>query len=224
MPRKEALFFVLILIGLLLLSNTHLGYSFGDSIFRAIGIPPWTHTELDSGLHFSAIVGLLVIVSGYIGAVKFYQSRFPHIRSRIVLSCIAFAFLFPIVTEKTMIVLNFNSSSVSSVAFSKKNSHCSYRSEEANVKADCTITLINYGKEKAVTVRPYLLQNTADIKFEPMTVSLPPHQKIGVGTSFNGKLSDGASFSGWSNDIGIEIEVDGLKKRYGKEQLNAMQL
>ncbi|CAG7659096.1 hypothetical protein ACFQI7_37320 [Paenibacillus allorhizosphaerae] len=217
MRRKEDLFFVLILIGLLLISNTHLGNSFGDSIFRAVGIPPWTNTEYDSGLHISVIVGLLVIVAGYIGAVKFYQFRFPKIRSRIVLSCIAFAFLFPIVTENALILLKYNSVSVSSVAFSKKNSQCSYRSEEANVKADCTVTLINYGKEKAVTVRPYLIRSTAKVKFEPMTITLPPHQKVGVGTAFNGKLLDGTGFSGWSNDIGIEIEVDGLKKRYGKE-------
>ncbi|UVI29568.1 hypothetical protein [Paenibacillus spongiae] len=217
MRRKEALFFVLILIGLLLISNTHLGYSFGDSIFRAVGIPPWTNAEYDSGLHISVNVGLLAIVAGCIGAVKFYQVRFPKIRSRIILSCIAFVFLFPFVTENAMILLKYNSGSISSVDYSKKNSQCSYQSEEANVKADCTVTLINYGKEKDVTVRHYLIRGTAKIEFEPMTITLPPHQKVGVGAAFKGKLSEGTGFSGWSNEIGIEIEVNGEKKRYGIE-------
>ncbi|MCR8645211.1 hypothetical protein NV379_21380 [Paenibacillus sp. N1-5-1-14] len=217
MLRKEALFFVLILIGLLLISNTHLGYSFGDSIFRTVGTPPWTNTEDDSGLHISVIIGLLVIIAGYIGTVKFYQVRFPKIRSRIVLSCIAFVYLFPIVTENAMILLKYNSVSVTSVDFSKNNSQCSYRSEEANVEANCTITLINYGKEKDVMIRPYLIRSTTKVKFEPMTVTLPPHQKVGVNMTFNGKQLDGTGLSGWSKDIGIEVEVDGLKKKYGKE-------
>jgi beta-fructofuranosidase len=67
MYRKESLYFVLIVIGLLLISNTHLGYSFGDSIFRAAGIPPRTNTEYDSGLHLSVMAGLLILVVGYIG-------------------------------------------------------------------------------------------------------------------------------------------------------------
>ncbi|CAM4038096.1 hypothetical protein COLU111180_20430 [Cohnella lubricantis] len=217
MRKKEALFFVLIMVGLLLISNTQLGYSFGDSIFRAVGIPPWINTEYDSGLHISVIFGLLVIVAGYIGAVKFYQVRFPKIRSRIILSCIAFVFLLPIVTENAMILLKYNSVSINSVDFSKNNSQCSYRSEEANVKADCTITLINYGKGKDVTIRPYLLRSATKVMFEPMTVTLPPHEKVGISMAFNGKQLDGTGLSGWSKDIGIEIEVDGLKKKYGKE-------
>jgi hypothetical protein len=215
--RKEVLFFVLILIGLLLISNTHLGYSFGDSIFRMAGVPPWTNAEYDSGLHISVTVGLLVIITGYIGAVKYYQVRFPKIRSRIVLSCIAFPFLFPIVSEHAMVLLHYHSNSVASVDFSKNNSQCSYRSEKASTKADCTLTLVNFGKEKDVTLRLYLIRSSSKVKFEPKTITLPAHQKVSVGTAFEGKLLDGTGFTGWSNDIGIEIEVDGLRKRYGKE-------
>lgn len=149
MRRKAALFFVLILIGLLLISKTHLGYSFGDSIFRTLGLPPWTNTEYDSGWHISVIVGLLAILVGYIGAVKFYQAQIPKIRRRIILSCIAFVFLFPIVTENAMILLKYQSVSINSVDFIRENSQCSYQSEEAILKADCTITLFNYGKEKS---------------------------------------------------------------------------
>ncbi|MFC4809625.1 hypothetical protein [Paenibacillus sp. GCM10023250] len=219
MLRKEVLFFALIVIGLLLVSQTHLGYSFGDSIFRALGIPPWTRADYESGLHLAVVTGLVFIIAGYIGAVRFYQSRYAKIRSRIILGCIAFVLLFPSVTEKAMMLLNYHSVSVSSVAYSKKNSQCSFRSEDAKMKANCTVTLINYGKEKTVTVKPYLIRSAASAKvmFEPMTITLPPHRKVGVSTVFNGELLDGTGFSGWTNDIGLEIEVDGLKKRYGKE-------
>jgi hypothetical protein len=61
---------VLIAISLLLISNTHLGYSFGDSMFRTAGIPPWTNNEYNSGLHLSVIAGSLILVVVYIGAVK----------------------------------------------------------------------------------------------------------------------------------------------------------
>lgn len=216
MLRKEVLFFVLILIGLLLISNTHLGYSFGDDIFRAVGIPPWTG-NYDSGLHLSVIAGLLAIAAGYIGAVRFYQVRFPKIRSRIVLGGIAFVVLFPFVTEKAMILLNYNSVSITSVAFSQKNSQCSYRSEETNVEANCTVTLINYGKEKDITVKPFLIRSPFKVEFEQAMLTLPAHQKVNMSSIVDGKLLDGTGFSGWSSDIGIEIEVGGLKKRYGKE-------
>ncbi|SDX06188.1 hypothetical protein SAMN05518855_1008111 [Paenibacillus sp. CF384] len=163
MRRKEFPFFVLILIGLLLISKSHLGYSFGDSIFRAIGLAPWTNAEYESGVHFPVIVGLIVILVGYLGAVKFYQVRFPKVRSRIILSCIAFVFLFPFLTEKAMILLKYNSVSVSSVAFSRNNSHCNYRSEEAKVIANCSVTLLNYGKEKDVTIRLFLIRRTSKV-------------------------------------------------------------
>jgi hypothetical protein len=215
MRKKEVLFLVLILTGLLLVSHTHLGYSFGDSIFRAIGIPPWTNPEYDSGLHISAIAGIIAIVIGYIGAVKYYQVRFPKIRSRIIISCIAFAYLFPVVTENAMMLLKYHSVSVDSVAYSKNNSQCSYRSEETNVKADCTITLINYGKEKDVTIRPVLNRSFAKVEFEPMTVTLPPHDKVNITMAFSGRQLEGTGLSGWSKDIGVEIEVDGVKKKYG---------
>ncbi|MCQ6561105.1 hypothetical protein [Paenibacillus mendelii] len=215
MRRKEFLFFILILVGLLLIANHHLGYSFGDDIFREIGIPPWTNTEYDSGIHISVIAGLIMLAVGYFGAVKHYQLRFPKIRSRIVLSGIVFVWLFPWVSENLMILFHYNSTTISSVAYSKKGSQCSYQSEEASVEADCSISLINYGKEKSVTVRPYLIRAATMIEFEPMTFTLPPHTRINMGTTFNGRQIDGTGFSGWSREIGIELEVDGKKKRYG---------
>ncbi|MCR2804624.1 hypothetical protein [Paenibacillus soyae] len=216
MFRKEALFFLLILIGLLLISNSHLGYSFGDSVFRAIGISPWTQGD-DSGLHISVIAGFLALAAGYMGAVKFYQARFPKIRSRIILSCIAFVLLFPIVTENAMILRHYHSYSFSSVAFSEKNSQCSYQSEGASVKANCTLTLINYGQEKVLTIRPYPIQSPMKLKLDPILITLPAHQKLSISTDFDGRLLEEASLSGWSNDIGIEIEFSGVKKKYGKE-------
>jgi hypothetical protein len=218
MPRKPFLYFILIVIGLLFISYTHLGYSFGDSMFRAVGLPPWTNTEYDSGLHISVIIGLLIMVAGYIGAVKGYQERFPKIRSRIIIGCIAFVYLFPLVTENTMILLKYHSMSVDSVDFIPKNSQCSYRSQDANVQADCTITMINYGKEKEVKIRPYLKRSIIPLQLEPMTVTLPPHRKVGISMTFNGKQLEGAGSSGWSNEIGLEIEVNGLKRMFGKRQ------
>ncbi|MCM3781701.1 hypothetical protein M3231_01830 [Neobacillus mesonae] len=56
-------FYILFLLSSLVFTGlTHDGVTTGDYIFHAIGIPPWSIPELNQGIHYSAIFGIIMII------------------------------------------------------------------------------------------------------------------------------------------------------------------
>ncbi|UNK18646.1 hypothetical protein MNQ98_00940 [Paenibacillus sp. N3/727] len=205
-----------VVLGLLLLSFHHLGYSLGDDLFRWIGISPWTDGK-SRGLHLPVLFGFLLLIFGVVGVSRIYQSRYPKIMSRLIIGCVAFIMIFPFITENLFFLTKFNSTGVSSVAFSKKDSQCNYRMEEdRTVKIECQLNLYNYGKEQMITIRPLLDDEFMQFEIEPQAISLTPHTQSNQSVDFYGKIMnrDISSAGGWQNGIGVEIEKDGVKKRF----------
>ncbi|RKP57998.1 hypothetical protein D7Z26_00350 [Cohnella endophytica] len=209
--KKEPLFIVAIALALLLLTNSYLGVSLGDRIFKLFGLSPWTKGD-NNGFHLSVLLGLILLVVGIRGTVKFYRSRYPKVLSRTILACIAFVFLYPAHTEKAMFILYHDSHGLNSIDYSKKNSNCSIQSEGNNTTAKCSLTFYNYGKEESLMVRPVLYGNFTNIEFESKQINIRPHSKVTIGTEFNGLQNDGAGFMGTFPAIGVEMMIDGKKK------------
>lgn len=112
-----------------------------------------------------------------------------------------------------MFLVKNNSSGISSVDYAKKNSKCSYQGKDTNVKAMCSLTIYNYGKEDRITIRPLLTNSIAEIEFDPKTISVLPHQRIRLDEEFYGKIKNGTGFrTGSSQEIGIEIIFGRTKK------------
>ncbi|SMF92447.1 hypothetical protein SAMN05661091_5828 [Paenibacillus uliginis N3/975] len=192
-----------------------MGYSFGDDLFRWIGISPWTDGK-SRGLHLPVLFGFLLLIFGVVGASRIYQSRYPKIMSRLIIGCVAFIMIFPFITENLFFLTKFNSTGVSSVAFSKKDSQCNYETEDKTVKIKCQLNLYNYGKEHSITIRPLLDDGFMQFEIEPQTISLVPHNQSNRSMVFYGKIMnrDISSAGGWRNSVGVEIEKDGVKKRF----------
>lgn len=76
-----------VVFGLLLLSFHHLGYSFGDDLFRWAGIPPWTDIGRKTGLHLLVVAAMVLLIFGIRGIVKIYKPVYPKILSRTLLAC-----------------------------------------------------------------------------------------------------------------------------------------
>ncbi|KGE16816.1 hypothetical protein [Paenibacillus wynnii] len=66
---KKYSFLLAICFALLLISNTHLNYTFGDTLFSYLGISPWTEGG-KSGFHLPVILGLIILVIGILGTIK----------------------------------------------------------------------------------------------------------------------------------------------------------
>lgn len=211
--KHKIIFISAVVLGLLLISVHHLGYSFGDDIFRWLGIPPWTRKN-NMGLHLSTILGLLLSIIGIIGTASIYRPRYPKIMSRLIIGCIAFIMIFPFITEKLFSLTYFNSTGTSSVVYSKKDSQCNYSDEGKKVKAVCKLNIYNYGKLDNVSIRPIVEQMPLKTEFEYKEIPLIPRTQRLVNEVFYGDLKEVTDFSGWSSDIDVEIEVKGVTKRF----------
>lgn len=168
-----------------MLANNHLGHSLGDHLFNALGISPWTKKN-QTGLHLSVILGLVLLVVGIIGTKRFYRHKFPKVLSWIIIGCIFFIIIFPIATEKVTFLFKYDKSGLESLDYAKRESRCNFQSEGNKVKANCSFTIFNYGKEGKVTIKPILSDNFADIDFETRGLILQPHTKVTVGVEFSG--------------------------------------
>ncbi|MBU5350011.1 hypothetical protein KQI80_29640 [Paenibacillus lautus] len=205
-----------IIVGLLFISNQHLGYSFGDDLFRWAGISPWTK-EGNYGLHLPVITGLILLMVGILRVVRMYRPRYPKIMSRVMIGCVAWIVIFPFISEFVMYVVNYNSSGISSVAYIKKDSKCDYRTENEAILARCQIQIYSYGTEQQVTVRPLSLDIGGKmVDFEPKVVTVRPRGVVQVEETFEGFLDQpdpSYSMSGGTNEPGIELIVDGRSKQ-----------
>lgn len=205
-----------IILGLLFISNQHLGYSFGDDLFRWAGISPWTK-QGNYGLHLPVIAGLILLTIGILRVTSIYRPLYPKIMSRVMIGCVAWIIVFPFVSESFMFVANFNSSGISSVAYTKKDSKCDYRTENEAILARCQIQIYSYGTERQVTVRPLSLDiGGKTIDFEPKVVPVRPRGRIEIRETFEGFLDQpdpSYTMSGGTNEPGIELIVDGRSKQ-----------
>nr|WP_285857611.1 hypothetical protein [Paenibacillus lautus] len=201
---------------MLFISNQHLGYSFGDDLFRWAGISPWT-TKGNYGLHLPVIAGLILLTIGILRVTSIYRPLYPKIMSRVMIGCVAWIVVFPFVSESVMFVANFNSSGISTVAYSKKDSNCEYRTENEVILARCQIQIYSYGTERQVTVRPLSVDvGGRVIDFEPKVVPVRPRGRIEIRETFDGFLDQpdpSYSMSGGTNKPGIELIVDGRSKQ-----------
>ncbi|WP_217595558.1 hypothetical protein [Cohnella sp. GbtcB17] len=201
----------MVVFSLIFLTKLHLDYSLGDRLFEVLGVSPWTSKE-QSGLHITALLGFVLLIIGVVGTVRHYRSKYPKILSRIIIGCFAFTFIYPILIEKIMFLAKHNASGINSIDV--KDGRCNFQTVETVVKANCTFTFYNYGKEKSIVVKPIMKNNDADIEIEERTVSISPHSRVNLGTQFEGKQRNGTGFSGTLNQISIEIMVNGNRKRF----------
>lgn len=198
---------IAIILALLLVSQNHLKHSFGDSIFKSIGLSPWTNGE-SSGLHLPVIIGIILLIIGFIGAGRYYRSKYPKITSRLVIGCIVFFLVFPFITEGVMFLVKYNSKGMDSIDIS--SGKCSFKSVENSVTADCSFTLFNYGEVDKIAINPILPNylDDVDIEFEKIVIPLDKHRRMTFGFPFKGMQRKGSGFTGSAQEVSFEVVVN----------------
>lgn len=210
--RREAWFPFVILLGLFILTGNHVGRSLGDAIFDTLGISPWSRGDR-TGFHYPVLLGLLLLIVGFVGTVRHYQLRFPRIRSRIIIGCLLFIFLYPQVAESATFLLLRNADGFRSIHYVKEDSHCSFESEGDKVTATCSFTIYNYGNVDELTITP-ILSYINGIRWEARTLSIRPHERSSLGALFEGTLSEVTGIRGSDRQVGAEIKINGITKRF----------
>ena len=211
--KKAGLYIALIVIGLLMFCLNHVGRSLGDEIFYSLGISPWTGPD-QTGFHLSVILGLILLFVGISKTAKYYRPKYPKILSLLIIASIGFISVYPIMTENMLFLIKRNSHTIASIDYLNKDSQCNYQSDEGKIRANCSVTLYNYGPEKEVSIRPILDGHLADFDFEPTALIIAPHTKDMYTIDFYSQQSTDSGTWGSTGPIGIEIELDGMKKLY----------
>ncbi|MBA9086157.1 hypothetical protein FHR92_002630 [Fontibacillus solani] len=213
---KKGLIYIFVLcVGVLMLVRSHLHVSLGDNIFSAAGISPWLGQN--TRLHLPVLLGFILLLIGMIGTVKIYKPRYPKILSRLIIACVAFMLIFPWASEKLMFVLKHNSNGIHSIDYLVENSECHIKTSDNEAKARCSFTFYNYGAENSITIQPVFEDRYGDLNFEASSVSIIPHSKVSLTAEF---IAEGHEIdwlgSGYIKGVEIEVEMDGVKKRYNK--------
>ncbi|WP_027084427.1 hypothetical protein [Cohnella panacarvi] len=210
--RREACFPIAILLALFILTGNHVGRSVGEAIFEMLGLSPWSNAD-GTGFHWPALLGLPMLIVGFVGTVKYYKPRYPRIVSRIVIGYLLFIFLYPQAAERATFLLLHNADGFRSIDYVKEDSHCTFQSDEYKVMASCSFTIYNYGNVDEMTIKP-ILSDEYGIRFEAKTLPLREHEKNSFGTQFEGTQNEMTGFRGSDRQIGAEIELNGMTKRF----------
>ncbi|WP_339315257.1 hypothetical protein [Paenibacillus sp. FSL R10-2734] len=220
---KGWLYILFLLFSLIFVGITHQGTIVGDYLFRMIGIPPWSEAATNQGLHYSVIFGIIMlIVSGNL-TIKYFKQRYKkYVGRSVILYCIIFIYLYPILTEQLYYLVNVKNEGVKVVDFLEKDSDCMYGTQEDIVKIQCTIRLINYGgQNETVKIRPIFREygNSQGIwsfvKIQPQEITLLPRSNIKYNIQFESKpdvMIAEFGANGNTNQFGVEFVKDGQKK------------
>jgi hypothetical protein len=205
--RKGGLWVVAVFVGLFFNVHTHLGNSFGDWLFRFFGISPWT-AQNNTGLYLPNNLGILVLIVGFIGAIRHLKPVYPKITSWLIGGSFVFVLLFPYVTQASMFLLKYNATGYASVAIT--DSQCNIRQDEQSADMSCTLTLYNYGKETEITLHPILpadLSERMNAVFESNSLRLIPHRTNTESVSFTSGQQSGNVFTGNIRNVKFQVST-----------------
>lgn len=192
----------LIIFGLIFGINTYQHQAAGDTILRFLGLPAWSNNAESTGLHYSAILALIIVVAGFILAVSHYK-EVPRIRLKLVLGSIAIAVLYPLFTEQSMFILKSNAKGLEAVEYIKNKSTCEYETMDDQLIIDCSVKINNYGKNtEDVYVYP---SNDGGSDLKPEKLSLPPHSQNMYHISFHVPVDEGETLMGEDGEPEINV-------------------
>jgi len=82
--KKTMLYIAFLLVSLLLLAVDHRRVVLGDTLFRFVGLPPWS--ENDQGLHYSAVLGIiLTFISGNL-VIRHFRVKYKRVARKVVVA------------------------------------------------------------------------------------------------------------------------------------------
>ncbi|ARK30213.1 hypothetical protein [Halalkalibacter krulwichiae] len=191
---------------------------FGTRIFSVVGIPAYSNTETETGLHYVGLTALFCLV---ISLMIFYY-LLPKWRGRVIFSLILIFLFVP-----TALISSYQSmfaTGINGIVYHKEWSNCLYELNEIEMVAEieCVIPLENKGRTD-VTFELEMVErffSKDDLKtyslLQSQTIKLYRQQKkvIRIEGTFN--MSGEEAYYYYSESSGIDII---LKEESGKERM-----
>lgn len=165
MEKKKVLgiasFIMIILVAILFTDNTH-DFVLGDFILTKMGFEVWSNGT--SGLHYTGIVALFLLVFGIAGVMRFKRDVHEKFGKFVICFFIVSAFIYQPVYESTYSFIKSHMNGLSSIEYIRDRSQIQFKSDDknANVLYEGQIYLKNYSnetKEIYLRVIPNEIQN-----------------------------------------------------------------
>ncbi|GIP33307.1 hypothetical protein [Paenibacillus sp. J2TS4] len=152
---KGRAYVTLTLLAIFFLSPHYYGISVGDYLIQKIGVPPWIKLSETSRLHLSVLIGIIILIVGFICAVQYYKKTDPKITRKLLMACVIIALVTPLASEQLLYLFNSRAAGIHSVHYVKENSRCQYHSDVGGLQLDCSLMIVNFsGKQQRITVKP----------------------------------------------------------------------
>lgn len=142
----------LLIFAFIFSTSTTSGYSLGDSIIRYLGLKAWSQESIqhyNNGFHYTFIVGLGLLIVGYVGAKHYLKKIYPVLVSNLPVIVIVLLFTSSsLVNWGHGMVLSF-SKGIDAISYIASASDCVYESrpEQEFIEYRYHITLKNYGND-----------------------------------------------------------------------------
>jgi hypothetical protein len=138
--KRELTSVLLIAVSFFMGFSTPTGFSFGDKVFRALGVSPWSNG--DSGTHYAVFVFLLLLIVGIIGLSKELSGRKLAV---IIICCIV---LSPLIVTGGKILYFKMHSGLAAVEYDSRKSYFNIKStaDNQNIQVSGLCVLTNYGR------------------------------------------------------------------------------
>ncbi len=131
---------LLIFLAILIGYTSDTGFSFGDKLFLALGMTPWSNGQ--TGLHYPFFVSFVLFIIGCL------EARRAIAAWRLLLLIVMLFLISPWVVSFIKPVYYNMQSGLAAIEYDSRNSHFNVRSiaDTNSIEVISAITLINYGK------------------------------------------------------------------------------
>jgi len=172
--RLSYIYFVILAIGIILITPAHIEGTIGLYIFEFLNLPIYSH-ENETGFHFVNITGILLVAIGIIGVTTHLQTRYPSILKVLLVSIVIIFVAAPIIANLIMILFHYQSKSEQSIYVPSQL--CDVEIVNNEVNAFCDVKLMNYGNSKSIELIPYLLETSYEMELDSKILEITPHKK-----------------------------------------------
>ncbi|SDC07502.1 hypothetical protein SAMN02799630_02603 [Paenibacillus sp. UNCCL117] len=215
-------------LSIIWMKETSMGFIVGDYLLGLLGIPAWSRGG-ESGLHWSAISGLVLLLLGWLEARRYgrtVRSRRWWTRYNVVL--VLFFMTYSTLAGKLPYVWMAGAQGVEAIGYSPKGSECSYKSEppqeQVVIVMTCSYRLVNYsGKPVTFLLSPDVNRRLGGgmnlhgiirpVEFEPFRHTMEPRAEMSFTTSFRSGPVGSYSGEGSFNQVRFLLSSEGITRQ-----------
>ena len=158
-------FFMIILLSVLFCENRH-NFLLGDFILKKMGVRVWS--DGNSGLHYTAIIGIILILLGVLGIIRFKEDVHKNFGKFVVMFLIVWSIIYQPTYDLAYGFVKSNLNGLQSIEYIRDGSQINFTNNGDVISVDGKIKIKNYSNDKKefyikIPIREDYLSKNAEI-------------------------------------------------------------